>query len=48
MLHLWSELKDTINKGRIKFLDLKIKGGGGQYTNFVCLEYVTSMVRVER
>ena len=47
MLHLWSELKDKINKGRITFLDVK-KRGGGAIHKFVCLEYVTSMVRVER
>ena len=47
MLHLWSELKDKINKGKIKFLDVKKKGRGAIH-KFVCLEYVTSMVRVER
>ena len=36
MLHLWSELKDKIDKGMIKCLELK-KGRGGQYTIFVVL-----------
>ena len=35
MLHLWSELKDNINKGRIKFLDVNKKKGGGGNTQIL-------------
>ena len=31
MLHLWSELKDNVNQGIIKCLDLKKKWGDTQY-----------------
>ena len=35
MLHLWSELKDKINKGKIKFLDVKKRAGGNTQILFV-------------